>query len=1430
MGKVKGAPKNIVKGGKGVGSGVNKGLNKGVSGVNKGLNGVSKNFKRDKKEETPPPPPEQQISPPTPERKPLNRNLNPNAGTFDWESIGYYQDEVSKGGDGETILAKSEAMRTYLSDAYYSDFYINTVLVIGTCFFSWLVAHFGGGLLWLGVVFFGTASVYRAEFRRFVRDTRDDMLRLSISDRLENETETLEWMNNLLSKVWIVYMPLMGDIVKANVNPILAGVAPGGGIDAVELSQFHLGSVAPKVTAIKSYTKIGKDAYEMDWAFAFDPNNRENMTKAEIRKQIMPKVVIKAALGKGIISKKIPFSVQDMGFVGRMKIRMSFTDRFPMIEIIRVQFLEPPKIDYALKPLSGDSFGIDIMKFVPGLKSLINDGINWAIKSFLIAPNYQEVNLVDMMNAASTDANSVLVVDLKDATLSSGTDDYYAVISADNNADDSKKIRTDIKKDTKNPVWNKTHYVLLNSINQNLNIEFFKNNSFGKDKLVGIAQFDLNECLQKEHYEGLSVKIDNNGKKQGFANFDLHYYPELQAETEEDGSKGATPESEVGILNLTLNEAKGLDLSSSLVGQLSPYAEIFINGKLNHKTRVLKRSNEPSFGDIIETLISSKSETNIKIVIRDSVGFAEDTVLGDYEGTLDDIITQVAASGNQMFKLSPKGFLKLTPTWRPVAMTQIASDVTHRDPLGTFRIHIRDAVDLKNLEFHGKVDPYVKVLINGKVKYETVIHPETLDPIFEEVAWIPVVSESQYISLEVYDAEKNGKDRSLGSTSFKAEEFLHKGTNEKYIHIDGSNVIKEAPLFVSKAKKSKGVLNYSLSFYPVTPVYTPKEVEELETEDEKIRQQLVKEDEEQAKLKKAYEKKPNDYEWVEVDSPFKDRDPHKKKIPVEELLTYQSGVLSVNIMKGNLTHKKAFLSVLVDEAGYPGLTTGPASNGLISTSHENIFIRDLKNSLFVLRETTKEEVEEQKDVLLEKTFPTAEILKKGYNEPITLQLGDDSTVTLQVAFSPAKLPVEPVDTMLDTGNITIDILDGEDLISADSNGKSDPFAVIELNGAEVFKTEVVKKTLHPKWNESATFPIPSLSRTKLIVHVFDWDLAGDNDDLGQNIIDLTGVIPGDVTDITVPLVLKGHGDAGKVNFKVKFEPQYIRPQVQKFGGGLPGIGSVTKAPVKLVGGVAKGALGGAGLIAGGVGKGGSKLLGAFGGSKRKSKRDSTASFNGSKKENLDNGDSQSTLTHSTTNNTKSGGAAGGVNGSGGTVNAIGTNTGAGGIAGAGAAVVGTAVANQSNGNGERAAQVQEGNPNANGLSKQATANTSLFGGRRSAGRLTVKNLTASNDNHSSLQFKVLLKNQELGTKEIHKTRASKLSGGVYTFGEESTFKAIPDDLLIFQAKVHHRLGKDEVVGEGQIPLAGLVDNDEDFTLEIANVGNLVLNVRYSAPK
>lgn len=53
----------------------------------------------------------------------------------------------------------------------------------------------------------------------------------------------------------------------------------------------------------------------------------------------------------------------------------------------------------------------------------------------------------------------------------------------------------------------------------------------------------------------------------------------------------------------------------------------------------------------------------------------------------------------------------------------------------------------------------------------------------------------------------------------------------------------------------------------------------------------------------------------------------------------------------------------------------------------------------------------------------------------------------------------------------MDLLSARDLMAADKTGTSDPYVVFTVNGERLYKSDVIKKALNPKWNR-ARFTAP----------------------------------------------------------------------------------------------------------------------------------------------------------------------------------------------------------------------------------------------------------------------------------------------------------------------------------------------------------------------
>lgn len=1379
--------------------------------------------------------------------------------TFSWRNVGFWETENQ--GDKLKVLHLMKKIESYVIDHFYGDWYWNTSLAIGTCYFSWLLAKWGWGILSLGLVFVFTTSVYRAEFRRFNRDIRDDMNRINSSNRLESELETMEWLNSFMDKFWVIYMPALSEQVMYQANEVLKDQAPGFGIEALSLDEFTLGSKAPRVDSIKSYTLKGQDHIEMDWAFSFTPNDTDDMTKNEIKKKINPKVALGVTIGKAFIKKSLPILVEDMSFTGRMNIKFKLYDTFPHIKMVSVQFLEAPVIDYALKPVGGDTLGIDIMSFIPGLASFVNGLIHSNLRPMLYAPNSLDIDVAEIMEAQSNDSVGVVAVTVKRCHALKTTDSNksesinpYVELKVLANGDVSEK--TKVKKLTNDPVFAEVKYILVNTLNGNtlsLNVFDFVKDQV-EDRLIGNVDYSLGDLLQKEERLDITKNITEGGKTVGKIEFDLHYFPSLPPATLDDGTRVVDTQAEVGILKLNLLSAKDLDITRSVVGLLNPYAEIYINNDLIKTCRQLRQTNEPAWSQSFETLITQQSETQVQVLIKDSV---DDDIVAKLDSSLQDLIFETSR-GQEWITCRPlqeggvRSRIKISAGWKPLGMLDSSVVDTHFNAsIGGLRLHLRGASNLVNLESVGKVDPYARVIVDGKLKARTVTIGETMDPVWNTVYFFPVTTQHQHLLIQVMDAETEGKDRNLGSVAVNVNEILRKNEAGYFLGYDGSEEILEQPVLFDG--QNKGKLQYSLSFVPTLPVYTISQKEDRAGYQKHLDKVKKDEEENQKRQERLYEKHPDDYEWVEVDEDNLP-DPPKIDMPLEKSIKYRTGNVVVHILDGKFSASELYIHTLFDDQAYPsGITSKVEGKKLTTPSTSEGFIRDLPNSKLILRLSKKAEVDDEKDVFAEKLWDTIEILKQAYHRPIHLRINEKNQVTVRLEFIPSAVKLAPLDTILDVGYLKLDILSAENLKALDSNGKSDPFVAVTLEGIRVFKTDKKRKTLSPVWNEGVEIPMLSRSRDVLMLEIYDWDLTHDDRLLGRANLDLSTIEPYSSTQFSVHLDTQG-----LVHLRATFKPEYIRPKLSKSSALPIDLGSVAAAPVKIVGGAAGLATNvvgtGVGLASDGVTKGGMFLKGL--GHKKSSENERGGESGQEKQQRTQkNRNAINEEDEEAEDNQANGHENGEQNGDGkedgnkkigdefteeNLAEEDGSDSGS-------KDIFEEAEHEKKDPKKKFASDMQEdapsfdeekppsveavpnihadllpppqkpdvgghGRTDSGYTDMSSTIDTSMqlsIGGDSTVGRFTI--VSATGFKQSLLEVKVVMKSA-LKEKTIYKLRLAKLGkDGLYRWSETLPFRAYADGTLVFIVREHHRLGRSREVGRADVQL-GILDEEHQLLI------------------
>ncbi|RLV93103.1 Tricalbin-3 [Spathaspora sp. JA1] len=1327
--------------------------------------------------------------------------------SFSWRNIGNWSDAAQDSGKDKTaLLETTRKIESYIIDHFYGDWFWNCSLMLGTCFFAWFVARLGGGILSLGLVLLFTNSIYRSEFRRFNRNIRDDMTRADALKQISNDPETMEWMNSFLDKFWVIYMPAFSEMVMTQANAILKDQAPGFGIDALSVDEFTLGSKAPRIHSIKSYTRTAQDLIVMDWAFSFTPTDTDDMTKNEIKKKIDPKVALGVTVGKGFVSKTLPILVEDMSINGRLKIKIRLSENFPHVKMVSAQFLEAPTIDYGLKPVGGDTFGIDIMSFIPGLSKFVNGIVHMTLRPMFYAPNWFDVDVEELLSGQTNDATAVVGIRVRRAMkLKTGNPtepnsiNPYVQIKVTNNA--TTEVSTKVKKLINDPVFMETKFILLNNQLEghylNFNVFHLLHDKMD-DQLIGTCDFPLSDFLQEEVHQGVVKSIMNSGKVVGKLELDIKYFPGLKPIILDNGAKEIVTDSEVGIMKLTLHEARDLDISNSAIGLLNPYAEIYINNELVRTCRRLRQTNEPHWDQVYEQFVTQQSETDIQILVRDSV---DSSVVANLSVNLQDVVFE-SGRGQHWFNCNtPEGpKVKLSVNWKPLAVDdEVTSKVYANAPIGGLRLHLRNATDLKNLESVGFVDPYVRVILNGKLRARTATIEETVNPVWNEVSYLPVANEHQHYLLELMDAEPEGKDRSLGTAAVHITDFLKKDPEGRWLPYDGADKIIEQKVVFNKQEIGK--FYYSVSFFPALPVYSLSQIEDKQGYLAKIEETNRKNLEKYRRDVKRFEENPKEFEWLDLHADV-NKQPVKTEVTFQDAVKYSTGNMIVHLLSGNFSKPDVFVHTLFDDHAQPsGVSPRSVGRKLTAISTGESFIRDLPHSKLIFRITPVAEVTHQGHVIMEKIFSTMDIYRQSFDKSVRLNLGNDNFVTVRLEYIPGVTKLAPLDTILDVGNVNMTIVSGEDLQAMDSNGKADPFCVVKLNSATfIHKTEKQKKSLDPTWNEDVTFSMSSRSRQTITVEVYDWDYTHDDRIMGVGKLDISAIPPNKPTKVSAKLDTQGI-----VNFVVTFTPEYIRPPLHSsvlnslHMGELEAVGSAVFDEAGKVGSAVIGVPGKTLESTKEIGSGIKDMASAIGnpvGSFATGSMEKTSSFMSKLRKPKSSPDAES------------------INGEGKITPRASTSR---------------RSIDQSSPGGPPSLAPPRINQlrDVSASSAESTYAASISGPESVPGRVSVISLEGWPSFEQPLIVKVVLKTT---TKEktLLKTRHTKIDmeDNTYTWNESVAFRSAPSGQLIFTVKEHHTFAKSKILGTAALLLTDISHHTDDLIVDLKDGGKLKLNVKY----
>ncbi|KAH8120625.1 tricalbin [Phellopilus nigrolimitatus] len=1143
----------------------------------------------------------------------------------EWYKVGWR----AVGGIDNAPLTEGEekdksVLDMFLSEQYYGTWYHNAAVIFFAVFTSHFLTLFRFGWGWLFLVLATCATYYSTSMVRVRRRARDDIQRELVKSRLVAENESAEWMNHFLDRFWLIYEPVLSQTIIQSVDQILSISTPPF-LDSLRLSTFTLGTKAPRINSVRTWPRTAEDIVTMDWAFSFSPNDVSDMTPNEAARKVNPKIVLSIRLGKGLASAGMPVLLEDMSFSGLMRVRMKLMTTFPHVQIVDLSFMQKPIFDYVLKPIGGDTFGFDI-GFIPGLSAFIRDMVHSILGPMMYDPNVFTLNLEQLLSGAPIDtAIGVLQVTvhsaraLKGTKIGGGTPDPYVSLSINARQELAK---TKHKESTFNPTWNETKFLLINSLTETLTLSLFDWNEHRKDSDLGAASFELSKLNEDATQEGIEAKVLKDGKERGELRFDVSFYPVLKPQKIDGGKEEELPDTKVGIVRLTLHQAKDLDSTKIMSGDINPFAKVFLSAKSPpiHSTPKVKHTLNPIWESSTEFLCSDKHSSVVTVKVVDDREFLKDPLIGYLSIKLDDLLEA---------KTSAKDWWPLSGAeWKPLSMAGSLHGVdSYVPPIGIVRLWMQKATDVKNVEaaLGGKSDPYVRVLVNNVTMSRTEVVNNNLNPEWDQIIYIPVHTLKETMLLECMDYQHLTKDRTLGNVELKQDsKFPYASTGKKTaadpIRLN-HNVYKGNLHYVAEfipAVALKGV-SFKSSANEIQKVeegeqddgastsssnnggeYTPEGITTSHPVGESTEEHTGAEAETAASptnTTKAHTKSKS------VDSArtagttktsgtagttgtmetAASSEPESPGVEMtdEELMTHQSGIIVFN---------RVWKSYWTD--GYwPAFSTVRARSTNAQWEHVGEgFIKELDFGRVWLRLNENDEGEKD-DIISEFKCDARAFLEQTMKGPATFTLLDEnekrqSTVEIECRYMPVDITLEPRESINNMGIVRLDLIDGHQIRGVDRGGKSDPFVVFTLNDQKVFKSQTKKKTVTPEWNESFQLQVPSRVGADFWIEVFDWNQIEQAKSLGIGRIELADLEPFEASERTVKLSSEKHGEQGEIRVRLMFTPEIIaktRKNTSTFSSAGRAMTQIGALPL----GAGKG-------VFHGVGKVGNTIGGVFG--------------------------------------------------------------------------------------------------------------------------------------------------------------------------------------------------------------------------------------------
>ena len=542
----------------------------------------------------------------------------------------------------------------------------------------------------------------------------------------------------------------------------------------------------------------------MDWDISFTPIDDDMFTEKELLIRESRNLQIELLAKMSVVPLPIYIAIRDFSLIGTMRVQMKFMNEYPHIKVVDIAFMEPPEVDFVLKPLKA----VDINKF-GDLGGMIRNIVQGQLSALMVNPMKMSFPIGEWMSpnfGALQAPVGVLRVSIYEAKGLKNVDIAGSISdpSAEVYIGGQMLAKTRTIDNNLDPKWNETFYIVLykNTFTDLLNksdvlkIVLEHGNSISKKplgsteglslakwiRLFGAAEMletdldgdNIPDPLTDEELDNILIqwgspiddhlsnwnKIILDRRAAGSVKSSLTYFPifrDLPASS--DGPPTPLPDSQAGIITVTVHQAKELAVGES--GSVTVQVFDAKSGKSIFETPKRKHTGNPTWEFRHDYFTEDKTKDELKFEISN-----HDKVIGTCViGVLASL-----SSEDDWYKIKGRGTgkIRISTKFKPVDYLQTTSDSSKAvvlAPMGLFKIDILSASDLANKELLSKSDPYCKVYLNGRSVGITNVQESTLEPQWNETFYPVAYSLKEHLNLEIFDENQMSKDELMGKVS-----------------------------------------------------------------------------------------------------------------------------------------------------------------------------------------------------------------------------------------------------------------------------------------------------------------------------------------------------------------------------------------------------------------------------------------------------------------------------------------------------------------------------------------------------------------------------------------------------------------------------------------------------------------------------------------